>query len=72
MNDINIGKLSKKSNRKLKKVTDLKTKELNENAMERKCKRIVDVIFGSNSTLHLFLIASFFSLTLQRLGVTGI
>ena len=72
MNDTNIGKLSKKSNRKLKKVTDLKTKELNENAMERKCKQIVDVIFGSNSTLHLFLIASFFSLTLQRLGVTGI
>ena len=72
MNDTNIGKLSKKSNRKLKKVTDLKTKELNENAMERKCTRIVNVIFGSNSTLHLFLIASFFSLTLQRLGVTGI
>ena len=40
MNDTNIGKLSKKSNRKAKKVTDLKTKELNENAMERKCKRI--------------------------------
>ena len=34
MNDINIGKLSRKSNRKSKKVTDLKTKELNENAME--------------------------------------
>ena len=40
MNDTNIGKLSKKSNRKAKKVTDLKTKELNENVMERKCKRI--------------------------------
>ena len=37
MNDTNIGKLSKKSNRKSKKVTDLKTKDLNENAMERKC-----------------------------------
>ena len=72
MNDTNIGKLSKKSNRKLKKVTDLKTKELNENAMERKCKRIVDVIFSSNSTFHLFLTASFFSLTLQTLGVTSI
>ena len=72
MNDTNIGKLSKKSNRKLKKVTDLKTKELNENAMERKCKRIVNVIFGSNSTFHLFLTASFFSLTLQTLGVTSI
>ena len=34
--DTNIGKLSKKSNRKSKKVTDLKTKELNENAMETK------------------------------------
>ena len=34
MNDINIGKLSKKSNKKPKKATDLKTKELNENAME--------------------------------------
>ena len=34
MNDTNIGKLSKKSNRKLKKLTDLKTKELDENAME--------------------------------------
>ena len=64
MNDINIGKLSKKSNRKLKKVTDLKTKELNENAMERKCTRIVNVIFGSNNTFHLFLIASFFPSTL--------
>ena len=32
MNDTKMGKLSKKSN--LKKVTDLKTKELNENAME--------------------------------------
>ena len=68
MNDTNIGKLSKKSNRKAKKVTDLKTKELNENAMERKCKRIQNklcqnVIFGSNSTFHLFLIASFFSLS---------
>ena len=29
MNDTNIGKLSKKSNRKAKKVTDLKKKELN-------------------------------------------
>ena len=28
MNDTNIGKLSKKSNRKSKKVTDLKTKNL--------------------------------------------
>ena len=37
MNDINMCKLSRKSNRKSKKVTDLKTKELNENAMERKC-----------------------------------
>ena len=37
MNDINIGKLSRKSNRKSKKVTDLKTKEVNENATERKC-----------------------------------
>ena len=36
MNDINIGKLSRKSNRKSKKVKDLKTKELNENAMETK------------------------------------
>ena len=34
MNDINIGKLSRKSNRKSKKVMDLKTKKLNENAME--------------------------------------
>ena len=34
MNDTNIGKLSKKSNRKSKKITDLKTKKLNENAME--------------------------------------
>ena len=34
MNDTNIGKLNKKSNRKSKKVTDLKTKELNETAME--------------------------------------
>ena len=72
MNDTKMGKLSKKSNRKLKKVTDLKTKELNENAMERKCKRIVSVICGSNSTFHLFLTASFFSLTLQTLGVTSI
>ena len=53
MNDINIGKLSKKSNRKLKKVTDLKTKELNENAMERKCKRIVSVICGNKSTSNI-------------------
>ena len=53
MNDTNIGKLSKKSNRKLKKVTDLKTKELNENAMERKCKRIVSVICGNNSTSNI-------------------
>ena len=59
-----MGKLSKKSNRKLKKVTDLKTKELNENAMERNCSQIVNVIFSSNSTFHLFLTASFFSLTL--------
>ena len=29
-----MGKLRKKRNRKLKKVTDLKTKELNENAHE--------------------------------------
>ena len=72
MNDTKMGKLSKKSNRKLKKVTDLKTKELNENAMERKCTQIVHVIFGSNSTFHLFLTASFFSLTLQTLGVTSI
>ena len=36
MNDLNIGKLSKKSNRKSKKVTDLQTKKLNENAMETK------------------------------------
>ena len=34
MNDTNIGKLSKKSDRKSKKVTDLKTEKLNENAME--------------------------------------
>ena len=34
MNDIKIGKLSRKSNRKSKKVTDLKTKELKVNAME--------------------------------------
>ena len=34
MNDTNMGKLSKKSNRKSKKVTDQKTKKLNENAME--------------------------------------
>ena len=67
-----MGKLSKKSNRKLKKVTDLKTKELNENAMERKCTQIVHVIFSSNSTFHLFLTASFFSLTLQTLGVISI
>ena len=40
MNDTNIGKLSKNNNRKAKKVTDLKKKERNENAMERKCKRI--------------------------------
>ena len=32
MNDTKMGKLSKKSHRKLKKVTELKTKELNENA----------------------------------------
>ena len=36
MNDTNIGKLSKKSNRKSKKVTDSKTNELNENAMDTK------------------------------------
>ena len=36
MNDTNIGKLSKTSNRKSKKVTDLKTKKLNENAMKHK------------------------------------
>ena len=35
MKDTNIGKLSKKRNRKSKKVTDLKTKKLNENAMEK-------------------------------------
>ena len=64
MNDTNIGKLSKKSNRKSKKVTELKTKELNENAMERKCKQIVNVIFGSNSTFHLFLTAYSFLLSL--------
>ena len=34
MNDTNIGKLNEKSNRKSKKVTDFKTKKLNENAME--------------------------------------
>ena len=34
MNDTKMGKLRKKRNRKLKKVTDLKTKELNENAHE--------------------------------------
>ena len=64
MNDTNIGKLSRKSNRKSKKVTDLKTKELNENAMERKNVykfNYVNVIFGSNSAFHLFLRASFFS-----------
>ena len=72
MNNTKMGKLSKKSHRKLKKVTDLKTKELNENAMERNCSRIVNVIFSSNSTFHLFLTASFFSLTLQTLGVTSI
>ena len=57
MNDTNIGKLSKKSNRKSKKVTDLKTKELNENAMETKNVYkfyYVNEIFGSNSTFHLF------------------
>ena len=36
MNDTKMGKLSKKSNRKSKKVIDLKTKELNENAMDTK------------------------------------
>ena len=36
MNDTNIVKLSKKSNRKSKKVIDLKTKELNGNAMDAK------------------------------------
>ena len=56
-----MGKLSKKSHRKLKKLTDLKTKEHNENTMERNCTRIVNVIFSSNSTFHLFLTASFFS-----------
>ena len=61
--DTNIGKLSKKSNRKSKKVTDLKTKELNENAMERKCTWIVHVIFGKG-TFNLFLTASFFPSTL--------
>ena len=68
MNDTNIGKLSKKSNRKSKKVTDLKTKELNETAMETNNVyefNYINVIFGSNiNTFHLFLIASFFPLTL--------
>ena len=64
MNDTNIGKLSKKSNRKSKKVTDLKTKELNENTMERKYTHIVNETFGSNSAFQLFLIASFFPSTL--------
>ena len=64
MNDTNIGKLSKKKrNRKSKKVTDLKTNELDENATERKCTQIVNVNFGSNSTFHLNLIASSFSLS---------
>ena len=68
MNDTNIGKLSKKSNRKAKKVTDLKKKK---NLMKMQWKEnvnefeinYVNVIFGSNSTFHLFLIASFFSLS---------
>ena len=67
MNDTNIGKLNKKSNRKSKKVTDLKTKELNETAMETNNVyefNYINVIFGSNSTFHLFRIASFFPLTL--------
>ena len=67
MNDTNIGKLNKKSNRKSKKVTDLKTKELNETAMETNNVyefNYINVIFGSNSIFHLFLIASFFPLTL--------
>ena len=39
------GQIEQESNRKSKKVTDLKTKELDENAMERKCTQIVDVNF---------------------------
>ena len=67
MNDIKIGKLSRKSNRKSKKVTDLKTKELQVNAMETNNVyefNYFKVIFGSNNTFHLFLIASFFPSTL--------
>ena len=68
MNDTNIGKLNKKSNRKSKKVTDLKTKELNETAMETNNVyefNYINVIFGSNiNTFHLCLTASFFPLTL--------
>ena len=67
MNDIKIGKLSRKSNRKSKKVTDLKTKELKVNAMETNNVyefNYVKVIFGSNSVFHLFLITSYFPLTL--------
>ena len=38
---------AKKSNSKSKKVTDLKIKELDENAMERKCTQIVKVILAA-------------------------
>ena len=54
---------AKKKNRKSKKVTDLKTKELDENTTERKCTQIVNVNFGSKSTFHLNLIASSFPLS---------
>ena len=41
----------------MKKVTDLKTKQLHKNAMERKSMRFeinyVNVIFDSNSTFHI-------------------
>ena len=47
------------------KVTDFKTKELNENAMKRKNlhefeRNYVNVIYGSNRAFHLFLKVSFF------------
>ena len=52
------------------KVTDLKTKELNENAMERKIYKFktnfINVIFGSNSVFHLFLKVPFFKVSYIR------
>ena len=52
-------------NRKSMKVTDFKTRELNENAMKRKNihefeRNYVNLIFGSNRAFHLFLKVSFF------------